>query len=548
MKTLRSPRVGRRVSVRLAGLLSFVTAASAHNSREEAGHHTHGEPVAEAHAAPPQAAAFQRFSPSVQVRWDDRFLYVASNGLPAHGMMTGITAWQQQVPLPQAYVGTNAWRIPLFPVPAAEPQMIKGRFLRGAIALAANGIPIFNPQNNRGEISQEIGELDQWGGHCGRADDYHYHAAPLHLQSVVGKALPIAYALDGYAIYGLSDPDGSAPADLDACRGHVTAALGYHYHASTHYPYINGGFHGQVVEREGQVDPQPRAQPIRPALPPLRGAVITGFTASPDAKSFALTYTVNGRPAAVHYTTTGNGAWDFQFVGADGTRREETYSARDRAAGGPAPKAAPTSAPVTPSVPVGPSAPVAPVAPIAPPSKAANAAGGTFKLTSPEVIDGGVLPSDYTGDGSGATLPLAWSGAPAGTQAYVLIMHHLDPAGVAKWYWTLYDIPAAVRSLPKNVSGIGKVGTGFRGKVGYEPPHSRGPGAKTYIFTLYALSSPLRLSQAPGEVNRSVLLDAMKGKVLAMADLNVSYTRSGAGSKSDRAEGEGPSPKPPRAP
>ncbi|MEI8343186.1 MAG: YHYH protein, partial [Verrucomicrobiota bacterium] len=168
---------------------------------------------------PEQAAAFEAFAPRVKLRWDAGFLYVEDNGLPAHNMMVGITAWQQQVPLPQNYSGDNAWRIPLHPVPAKESQTIKGRFLRGAIALAANGIPIFNPQNNRGEISQEIGELDQWGGHCGRADDYHYHAAPLHLQSVVGKGKPIAYALDGYPIYGLTEPDGSALGKLDTCNG-----------------------------------------------------------------------------------------------------------------------------------------------------------------------------------------------------------------------------------------------------------------------------------------------------------------------------------------
>ena len=68
-------------------------------------------------------------------------------------MMVGITTWQQQVPLPQNYTGDNAWRVPLHPVPSKTPVSIKGRFLRGAIALAANGIPIFNPQNNRGEVS-----------------------------------------------------------------------------------------------------------------------------------------------------------------------------------------------------------------------------------------------------------------------------------------------------------------------------------------------------------------------------------------------------------
>ena len=111
-------------------------------------------------AAPAQASAFAPFAPGVKVRWDEQFLFVESHGLPAHNMMTGITAWQQQVPLPQDYTGANAWRIPLAPVPAATPIPLENHFLRGAIALAVNGVPIFNPQNNRGELSYEIGGAD----------------------------------------------------------------------------------------------------------------------------------------------------------------------------------------------------------------------------------------------------------------------------------------------------------------------------------------------------------------------------------------------------
>jgi hypothetical protein len=286
-------------------------------------------PSSSAEIPPARAAPFLAFAPRVTVRWDASFLYIESNGLPAHGMMIGITAWQQQVPLPQPYAGGNAWRIPRQPVPSGSPVSIKDRFLRGAIALAANGIPIFNPQNNRGELSAEIGELDQWGGHCGRADDYHYHAAPFHLQKFVGAGQPIAFALDGYPIYGLTEPDGSTPQKLDAFNGHETPALGYHYHGSTKYPYVNGGFHGTVVEREGQVDPQPRAQSARPALTPLRGVKITGFTAAPDEKSFSLEYVVNGKPAAVSYATPGEGVWRFRYAEADGTTREETYRGGD---------------------------------------------------------------------------------------------------------------------------------------------------------------------------------------------------------------------------
>ena len=496
---------------------------------------------------PAQAAPFAAFAPKVSVRWDEKYLFVESNGIPAHNMMVGITAWQQQVPLPQNYTGANAWQIPLAPVPAKEPRTIKNNFLRGAVALAVNGIPIFNPQNNRGEVSQEIGELDEWGGHCGRADDYHYHAAPLHLQSVVGKGQPIAYALDGYAIYGLSEPDGLQPAGLDAFNGHTTQALGYHYHASKKYPYVNGGFHGEVTEAGGQVDPQPRANPVRESLQALRGAKITGFEGT-GTNSYKLTYTVNGDKRAVIYSINADGTYPFEFQNGSAGTTKQTYMRRERGGGGPRPdgERPPRDGGQRPPPPDGGGEP----------KRGGGQAGGrgdqptppefgpdvlkkpnaTFVLTSPEVQDGGALPMDYTGDGTGATLPLSWKGAPTGTQGYAIIMDHLAPGNVMKSYWTMWDIPAGTTSLPKNVKGVGKTGTSFKGQLGYEPPHSQGPGAKTYVLTVYALSSPLKITQPPREVNREVLLTAMKDKVLASSSLHVVYTRSG------NATGEGQHP------
>ena len=473
---------------------------------------------------PRMAALFERFAPAVRVRYNEKFVFVESNGLPAHGMMIGITTWQQQVPLPQAYFGGNAWQIPLHPVPSANPISIRGRFLRGAIALAANGIPIFNPQNNRGEISAEIGELDQWGGHCGRADDYHYHVAPLHLQSVLGRDLPIALALDGYPIYGLMEPDGSAPKNLDAFDGHETAALGYHYHASVKYPYVNGGFHGIVVERDDQVDPQPRGQSVRPAQPPLRGAKIIGFTAAPDQKSFALRYTVDNRPAALNYAAVSERAWKFKFVDPDSATREATYSADadERGGGGP-----PSNRPPPPRD----------RAEARPPDRGAGAnqmpeftppRTGNFALRSPAIGSDDALPVEFTGDGESASPPLAWSGAPTGTKSFAVIMHHIDPEGLTKWYWTLYNIPSDVRSLPKNAQGIGTLGNNsIDRRLGYAPPHSKGPGAKTYVLTVYALSAPVAISAPPSAVNRAVLLAAMKNLILDSAELKVVYTRTG---------------------
>jgi hypothetical protein len=277
-------------------------------------------------------ASFDPFAPKVKTRADNRWFYVESNGMPDHQLMVGITNWQQQVPIPQSYTGKNAWQFPLNPVPAAEPLSGKNHFFRGAMAIAANGVPIFNAFNNRGEDSFKIGELDEFGGHCGRADDYHYHTAPTHLTKIVGKDKPIAFALDGYPIYGLTEPDGTAVGKLDAFNGHTTETLGYHYHGTKAYPYLNGGFHGEVVERDGQVDPQPRAQPFRPATRPLRGAKITGFE-RPKEGTYSLTYKLNGETHKINYALLSNGSYKFDYVDSNGEVQSQTYEAR-RGGGG----------------------------------------------------------------------------------------------------------------------------------------------------------------------------------------------------------------------
>ncbi|MEI6424920.1 MAG: YbhB/YbcL family Raf kinase inhibitor-like protein [Lentisphaerota bacterium] len=171
---------------------------------------------------------------------------------------------------------------------------------------------------------------------------------------------------------------------------------------------------------------------------------------------------------------------------------------------------------------------------------------GSFVLLSSQVADGGTLPTEFTGDGNGSTLPLEWSGAPSGTKSYALIMHHIDPKGIAKWYWILYNIPAGVQSLPKNVKNIGTLGNNsVNERLEYAPPHSKGPGAKTYLYTVYALSAAPQISVSPEKVNREVLLATMKDKILASAELRVIYSRpEGSTEKADESR---PGPPPQRA-
>lgn len=251
--------------------------------------------------------------------------FVESDGLPTtHNMMVGIISWQQQVPLPQAYTGDNAWQIPLSPELSDNPISAENDLFRGAIALAVNGVPIFNALNNRGDDAYLAGELDQWGGHSGRADDYHYHIAPTHLQEEVGIDQPIAYALDGFPIYGLTEPDGSPVTDLDEFNGHFDSDGNYHYHATETYPYINGGMQGVVGYENGQVEPQPHTHEIRPAGEPLQSAEITAFSQTGD-NAFSLQYTLNSETYTVNYTIE-NDIYTFEFIDAAGNRTVETYT------------------------------------------------------------------------------------------------------------------------------------------------------------------------------------------------------------------------------
>ncbi|CAB4805296.1 MAG: YHYH protein [Actinobacteria bacterium] len=268
-------------------------------------------------------AGFDAFRESVTVTNDGTWWLVESDGMPAHNMMVGITSWQQQVPTPQPYSGTNSWRIRMSPTKAETPVSARTGLYRGAIALAANGVPIFNALNNRGDDAFLVGELDEWGGHAGRADDYHYHVAPLHLQETVGANQPIAFALDGYPVYGETEPDGSAVQTLDEFNGHELPDGTYHYHGTRTYPYINGGLRGVVNVVGDQVDPQPVTRPFREATSPLQGATVTAFERI-SSESFRLAYLANGAEGGVAYTVGSNSIL-FTFTDPSGTVTTETY-------------------------------------------------------------------------------------------------------------------------------------------------------------------------------------------------------------------------------
>lgn len=283
-------------------------------------------------------SAFLPFIPNVATSWDNPndpnpYFYVESKGIPNHTMMVGIssTGWQQQVPIPQCYIGTNHWSIPLNPVVASSPIPIDAvHFTRGAIAIAANGVPIFNYHTNTGVDSFTYGQLDNYGGHCGRGDDYHYHIAPLKLYSEgqTTTNLPCAFSFDGFAVYGSVEPDGSpmTPLDLDGTNGHFGSNGIYHYHGTTTVPYMIGKFKGQVTEDANhQLIPQALSHPVRNEnWTPLDGALITSCVANGTNNGYNLSYTLNGGNYATNFSWSGT-VYTFNYVTPSGTTTK-TYN------------------------------------------------------------------------------------------------------------------------------------------------------------------------------------------------------------------------------
>jgi|TARA_B110000483_G_scaffold58675_1_gene73256 hypothetical protein len=190
------------------------------------------------------------------VKCSNRAIEFKSQGFPSpnHTMMTGITATNQQIPQIHNYQ-FHITRTPKITKIKEVPDS-------GAIGVAVNGIPLFDPatqgpvnlSTGKRPNSYKQGELDHCGGHAGRGDDYHYHIAPvcliedLGLQNIDVLKKPIGFSMDGFPILALGwfDQSNNVENDLDECRGMTDSKGQYFYNVKTTSDYdILSCFHAQ---------------------------------------------------------------------------------------------------------------------------------------------------------------------------------------------------------------------------------------------------------------------------------------------------------------
>jgi Raf kinase inhibitor-like YbhB/YbcL family protein len=142
-----------------------------------------------------------------------------------------------------------------------------------------------------------------------------------------------------------------------------------------------------------------------------------------------------------------------------------------------------------------------------------------FVLVSTDFVDEGEFPESIrltTKCGGPNVRPeLHWSGAPAGTQSYVITFsYEKNP----QQRWLAYDIPADVSAIPASPDAptVGKEGLTSRNSVGFFGPCSLKGEKFRLWFTIYALDTTLRLDNG---MSSSEVREAGAAHVLAAAEL-----------------------------
>ncbi|MCJ7587830.1 MAG: YbhB/YbcL family Raf kinase inhibitor-like protein [Candidatus Aminicenantes bacterium] len=148
-------------------------------------------------------------------------------------------------------------------------------------------------------------------------------------------------------------------------------------------------------------------------------------------------------------------------------------------------------------------------------------------IVSPAFKAGEMIPAEFSCDGPNVSPPLVFGNVPAEAKSLAIIVDDPDaPAGT--WvHWVAYNIPAGTKELARNIPPQKELPNGMRQgindfrKIGYGGPCPPG-GTHRYFFKLYALDV---LPNLPAGATKAQLLDAMKGRILAQAELVGKYRR-----------------------
>ena len=155
-----------------------------------------------------------------------------------------------------------------------------------------------------------------------------------------------------------------------------------------------------------------------------------------------------------------------------------------------------------------------------------------FELRSPSFAPNGSILTKYTCEGDDISPPLTWSGAPAATKSFALIVDDPDAPDpkapkMTFVHWVLYNTPAATTELAEGAAK-GALPPGTRTGINdYKRAGYNGPcppiGRHRYVFKLSALDVELPDLGSP---TKAQLEQAMLGHVLDKAELIGTYQKA----------------------
>ncbi len=133
------------------------------------------------------------------------------------------------------------------------------------------------------------------------------------------------------------------------------------------------------------------------------------------------------------------------------------------------------------------------------------------------------IPERHTSDGEDVAPALEWSGVPAGTQAFAVVVHDPDAPLVDGFtHWVAYNIPGDAGGLPEG-GDVPTAGVNSAGNEGYNgPAPPPGHGLHHYYFWVYALDEDLALERG---LDRRTLLSRIEDHVIEQARVIGTYER-----------------------
>jgi Raf kinase inhibitor-like YbhB/YbcL family protein len=145
---------------------------------------------------------------------------------------------------------------------------------------------------------------------------------------------------------------------------------------------------------------------------------------------------------------------------------------------------------------------------------------GDLMVTSSAFMNNGMIPSQYTCEGTEMSPPLKISNIPENAQSLALIVHDPDaPMQGGFTHWVLWNMPVAEDIAENYRAGVtGMNSARERGYKGMCPPS----GSHHYRFIVYALDKKLDISDA---TDKAGLEKAMKGHILATGEITGLYKK-----------------------